>query len=115
MLSIWFILVSVAGVFEARTLTPTVSTFCDVDMLLVQLFCPQTDLLTLVLITVLLICRRVYLSVAAAAIYMASQASEVKKTQKGQLLIFSISVSIPMPYFEKKKHFTILYNSVVGM
>ena len=27
--------------------------------------------------------RRVYLSVAAAAIYMASQASEVKKTQKG--------------------------------
>ena len=28
-------------------------------------------------------CRRVYLSVAAAAIYMASQASEVKKTQKG--------------------------------
>ena len=27
--------------------------------------------------------RRVYLSVAAAAIYMASQASEIKKTQKG--------------------------------
>ncbi len=27
--------------------------------------------------------RRVYLSVAAAAIYMASQASDVKKTQKG--------------------------------
>ena len=30
------------------------------------------------------VCRRVYLSVAAAAIYMASQASEVKKTQKGK-------------------------------
>ena len=30
-----------------------------------------------------LACRRVYLSIAAAAIYMASQASEVKKTQKG--------------------------------
>ena len=27
--------------------------------------------------------RRVYLSIAAAAIYMASQASELKKTQKG--------------------------------
>ena len=31
--------------------------------------------------------RRVYLSVAAAAIYMASQASEVKKTQKGNHLM----------------------------
>ena len=28
--------------------------------------------------------RRVYLSIAAAAIYMASQASEHKKTQKGE-------------------------------
>ena len=28
-----------------------------------------------------------YLSVAAAAIYMASQASEVKKTQKGKKLL----------------------------
>ena len=27
--------------------------------------------------------RRVYLSVAAASIYMASQASDIKKTQKG--------------------------------
>lgn len=34
--------------------------------------------------------RRVYLSVAAAAIYMASQASQVKKTQKGMLTIFFI-------------------------
>lgn len=27
--------------------------------------------------------RRVYLSIAAASIYMASQASDIKKTQKG--------------------------------
>ena len=32
---------------------------------------------------VLCVHRRVYLSVAAAAIYMASQASDMKKTQKG--------------------------------
>ena len=31
----------------------------------------------------LILNRRVYLSVAAAAIYMASQASDQKKTQKG--------------------------------
>jgi len=31
--------------------------------------------------------RRVYLSVAAAAIYMASQASDQKKTQKGKAVL----------------------------
>lgn len=36
--------------------------------------------------------RRVYLSIAAAAIYMASQASEVKKTQKGTNHLFSSAV-----------------------
>ena len=33
--------------------------------------------------------RRVYLSIAAAAIYMASQASEHKKTQKGEQYVVS--------------------------
>ena len=36
------------------------------------------------IIPFILLPRRVYLSIAAAAIYMASQASDVKKTQKGQ-------------------------------
>lgn len=35
------------------------------------------------ILLLLLLHRRVYLSIAAAAIYMASQASDVKKTQKG--------------------------------
>ncbi len=34
------------------------------------------------------VCRRGYLSVAAAAIYMASQASEYNKSQKGQLWVW---------------------------
>lgn len=38
-----------------------------------------------------LLCRRSYLSVAAAAIYMASQASESKKSQKGDMWVWLIA------------------------